>query len=255
MTEKQKNIRSLIWSLAVLLTVTTLFMVFYYAIMPLVNLSMVENGTIGAYIYYHQPKTLEEYNEIIAKKNKASLSEVDVSYKMRNGHDIRLDDGGYNLINVYRPEYVARFDGFNDCFIAEYEGYNLEGGNYIVMMCDVLCDDFQMDDVTVCIRTQNAPTCNEFKKTFHLLKRMDLVELADNCYLKYGSYVEYSWAYWGEFRYMYLLLSDGVAVINIADSYDCYVERIIPYDEAENVNGVPARALIDLFNEHERSEG
>ncbi len=255
MTEKQKNIRSLIWSLAVLLTVTTLFMVFYYAIMPLVNLSMIENGNIGAYMYYFQPKTLEEYNEIIAKKNKASLSEVDVSYKMVNGHNIRLDDGGYNLINVYRPEYVARFDGFDDCFIAEYEGYNFKGGNYIVMMCDVLCDDFQMDDVTVCIRTQNAPTCNEFKKTFHLLKRMDLVELADHCFLKYGSYVEYSWAYWGEFRYMYLLLSDGVAVFNIVDAYDCYVEKIIPYEDAENVNGVPARALIDLFNEHERSEG
>jgi hypothetical protein len=255
MTEKQKNIRSLIWALAVLLTVTTLFMVFYYAIMPLVNLSMIENGTIGAYIYYHQPKTLEEYNEIIAKKNKASLSEVDVSYKIGNGHNIRLDDGGYNLINVYRPEYVARLDGFDDCFIAEYEGYNLDGGNYIVMMCDVLCDDFQMDDVTVCIRPQNAPTCNEFKKTFHLLKRMDLVELVDNCYLKYGSRVEYGWAYWGEFRYMYLLLSDGVAVVNIADAYDCYVERIIPCEDAENVNGVPAKALIDLFNEHERSEG
>ena len=255
MTEKQKNIRSLIWSLAVLLTVTTLFMVFYYAIMPLVNLSMVENGTIGAYIYYHQPKTLEEYNEIIAKKNKASLSEVDVSYKMVNGHDIRLDDGGYNLINAYRPEYVARFEGFDDCFIAEYEGYNFDGGNYIVMMCDVLCDDFQMDDVTVCIRTKNAPTCNEFKKTFHLLKRMDLSELEQNYYLKYGSYVEYSWAYWGGFRYMYLLLSDGVAVVNIADAYDSYVEKIILYEDAENVNGVPAKALIDLFNEHERSEG
>ena len=84
---------------------------------------------------------------------------------------------------------------------------------------------------------------------------MDLVELANNCYLKYGSRVEYSWSYWGEFRYMYLLLFDGVAVINIADAYDCYVERIIPYEDAENVNGVPAKALIDLFNEHERSEG
>ena len=255
MTEKQKNIRSLIWSLAVLLTVTTLFMVFYYAIMPLVNLSMVENGTIGAYIYYHQPKTLEEYNEIIAKKNKASLSEVDVSYKIGTGYDFRLDDGGYNLINVYRPEYVARFDGFDDCFIAEYEGYNLDGGNYIVMMCDVLCDDFQMDDVTVCIRTQHAPTCNEFKKTFHLLKRMDFWELENNYYSAYGSRVGFDWANWGEFRYMYLLLSDGVAVVNIADAYDCYVEKIIPYEDAENVNGVPARALIDLFNEHERSEG
>ena len=255
MTEKQKNIRSLIWSLAILLTVTTLFMVFYYAIMPLVNLSMIENGNIGAYMYYHQPKTLEEYNEIIAKKNKASLSEVDVSYKIGTGHDIRLDDGGYNLINVYRPEYVARFDGFDDCFIAEYEGYKLDGGNYIVMMCDVLGDDFQMDDVTVCIRTQNAPTCNEFKKTFHLLKRMDLSELEQNYYLKYGSRVEFKWAGWGEFRYMYILLSNGVAVVNIADAYDSYVERIIPYEAAENVNGVPAKALIDLFNEHERSVG
>ena len=255
MTEKQKNIRSLITTLAVLLTATTLFMVFYYAIMPLVNLSMIENGSVGVYMYYFQPKTLEEYNEIIAKKNKASLSEVDVSYKIGNGHDIRLDDGGYNLINVYRPEYVARFDGFDDCFIAEYDGYNLDGGNYIVMMCDVLGDDFQMDDVTVCIRPQNAPSCNQFKKTFHLLKRMDLWELVDNCYSKYGSYVEYEWAYWGGFRYMYILLSDGVAVVNIADAYDCYVEKIIPYEAAENVNGVPARALIDLFNEHERSEG
>ena len=256
MTEKQKNIRSLIKTLALMLAVTALFFVFYYAILPLVNHAMIENGSVGTYLYYNRPKTLEDYDEIITKKNKASLSEVEVSYKLtKSFHNNHLNDGGYNMINTYRPQYVACFDGFKDCFVAEYEDYNYNDGNYIVMMCDVLDDDFKLNDVSVCIRTANAPSCEKFKKMISNLKEADITSLSDRYYLEYGSWIEYGWAYWADFQYMYLILSDGVAVIEIRDTWRCIIEGIIPYEDAENVNGVPAKSLIDLFNEHERSEG
>lgn len=256
MTEKKKNIRSLITTLAVLLAVTTLFFVFFYAILPLAEQMSKSNGGIGTYICYNRPQTLEEYEEIVEKKNKRSLDEVDVSYKLSSTvYYIAMEDGGFNMLNVYRPQYVARFEGFEDCFIAEYEGYNYEDENYIVMKCDVLDSDLDFSDVLVCIRTKNAPTCLEFEAAFEKNKRFSMSELRENYYLVYDSYIEYSWAHFGDFTYMYLLLSDGVALINIVDTYDSYVKDIIPYEEATNVHGIPARALIDLFNEYERSEG
>ena len=126
MTEKQKNIRSLIWSLAVLLTVTTLFMVFYYAVLPLVFRPMIENSGVGAYIYLHKPQTLEEYNEIIAKENKASLSEVEPSTaKARTdyfwGHHIIMMPQ-QKILRKYDTQMVIPFTENHDCFIGEFRG-------------------------------------------------------------------------------------------------------------------------------------
>ena len=265
MTEKQKNIRSLTTTLAVLLTVTTLFFVFFYAVLPLVNRTMIENSGVGAYIYLHKPQTLEEYNEIIAKENKASLSEVEKSLNVYHRFkDTKDTTRGYDLLNIYRPEYVFRIEGYEDCFIAKYgskhyQYADLENkGNYVIMVCTPYGTVFSVEDITPCFRSGNAPSCSSFSEQFpknRLLKQDAMKSLYQDKFgtsLELGYMSAYAYSYSGTFL---ILLSDGVAVIELEEQNNCKVIDIIPYEAAENVNGVPARALIDLFDEHERSEG
>ena len=255
MTEKQKNVRSLIWSLAVLLTVTTLFMVFYYAIMPLVNLSMIENGNIGAYMYYHQPKTLEEYNEIIARKSKTSLAEVEPSTaKARTdyfwGHHIIMMPQ-QKILRKYDPQMVIPFTENHDCFIGEFRGENGKDGNYIAIICKPYgdYDSFKR----VCQRPANAPTVEQFKALYPSLQHNYSYKERNLLTERFGGTFNIGFG-WEVIKQTYILLSDGVAVVAIHGG-GFSVQEIHSYDSVDKELGLPLTMLIDLFNEHERSEG
>ncbi len=255
MTEKQKDRRSLIVTVAVLLTFSILFSVFYFAVLPLINNCMINNLGIGGYIYYHKPQTLEEYNEIIAKRNKSSLSEVEpIPSEKEMGvfaGSILILPPQLRLLRRYDPQMVIPFTENLDCFIGEFRGENGKDGNYIAIICKPYgdYDSFKR----VCQRPANAPTVEEFKGLYPtplFAYRFDRRNLLTE---HFGGTFKISF---GEeiINETYILLRDGVAVIS-ANGNTFSIKRIYSYDSVDKELGIPLTMLIDLFNEHERSEG
>lgn len=255
MTEKQKDRRSLIVTVSVLLTFSILFSMFYFVALPLIENALVENLGVGGYISYRAPMTLEEYNEIIARKSKTSLAEVEPSTaKARTdyfwGHHIIMMPQ-QKILRKYDPQMVIPFTENHDCFIGEFRGENGKDGNYIAIICKPYgdYDSFKR----VCQRPANAPTVEQFKALYPSLHHNYSYKERNLLTERFGGTFNIGFG-WDIINQTYILLSDGVAVVAIHGG-GFSVQEIHSYDSVDKELGIPLTMLIDLFNEHERSEG